>query len=362
MEGQALSSPETNSERTPGRKRRVSQTYWAQEQEKFGDRSQVPLVERLAAMRKYGAFSLAYSTAVQPRLEHYGNADGYLAYRRRYRQTIVLGDPVSKAPERLIDSFIQQYPGMTFCQVSESTAKILESRGFYVNQMGVDTTIQLADYTLAGKEKEWLRYAYNWIAKRGYEIFESDFPEISPEQVEEISESWRKTRTVKRKEVRFLNRPIVMNPEEGVRRFFLRSPEGKLLAFVFLDPLFRDGEIIGYVTAFKRRHPETPPNGEQAIMKFIIETLKSEGVEELKLGLSPFAWIDDRDFRYNGLTSFLMRKAFTAGWINRWFYNLTGHAEYKRRFRATEEQTYFASPSRFNTLRMAAIISLCGVA
>ena len=41
-------------------------------------------------------------------------------------------------------------------------------------------------------------------------------PELAADQVEALSEAWRKTRTIKRKEVRFLNRPIVLADEPDV--------------------------------------------------------------------------------------------------------------------------------------------------
>jgi len=142
----------------------------------------------------------------------------------------------------------------------------------------------------------------------------------------------------------------------------LLSPEQKLLAFVFLDPIFRNGKVIGYVTAFKRRHPDAPLYAEHAIMKQIIETLKQEGVEQLNLGLSPLARIQDNDFRCNWMTSYLFRRMFNSQWHNRYCYNVVGHAEYKSRFRGEEEKVYFASQSRFNSPRLLALIGLCGIA
>jgi len=228
--------------------------------------------------------------------------------------------------------------------------------------MGVDTTLRLDDYNFDGKHKEWLRYAANWTAKRGFEIIEAGFDQITPSQVEEVSEAWRTTRTVKRKEVRFLNRPIVLEDELGVRKFFLLSPEKKLLAFVFLDPIFEGGNLIGYVTSFKRRHPEAPLYAEHAIMKQIIETLKQEGVGQLNLGLSPMAWIEDNEFRCNRTTSSLFGRAFDSKCLNRYCYNVVGHAAYKRRFRGEEDKVYLASDSRFNSPRLLALIGLCGIA
>lgn len=307
---------------------------------------------------------MAFSTAFQPRLEYFGDEQGFIAYRRRWGVTFALGNVVA-SPEKtpgLIDGFVKQQKHVVFCQVSKTMAGHLNDRGFYVNEMGVDTIIDLADYTFAGKHKEWLRYAANWCNRRDYKIIEAGFDQIHPDQVEEVSESWRKTRTVKSKEVRFLNRPIVLEDEPNVRKFFFVSPEGKLLAFIFLDPLYRDGELVGFVTAFKRRHPEAPIYSEQAIMKHVIETLKNEGRQMLKLGLSPLAFVDDDEFNYSPMTKRIFNGSYNAKWVNRYFYHLNGHADYKRRFRGREEKVYFCSNRGLSIYRLFALVGLCGVA
>lgn len=343
----------------------ISQTYWAVEQDdNFTDEERK---HRWELLRKYGDFTMAYSTFVQPLLKYHeqNSLEGFIGYRQRWGMTFALGDPVAANEDKLalIKSFCDQNRGVTFCQISESTAEILHGLGFYVNEMGVDTVLDLATYDFAGKEKEWLRYAENWSKRRGYEVKECGFGEVTADEIEAVSEAWRKTRTVKRKEVRFLNRPIVVaNPEPEVRKFYFLDADKKLLAFVFLDPIYRNGKIVGYVTAFKRRHPDAPQYAEQAIMKVIIEKLKAEGVEVLRLGLSPAAWVEDHRFKANWFTSKLFKAAFHSKSMNHYCYNLIGHANYKRRFRGREEKTYFASASRYNSLRLLALIGLCGAA
>ena len=345
------------------RKRRdVSQSYWAAGQ---GDvESAIKPELRSRFLRQYGDFSLAYSTAFQPRLEHFGGEQGYIAFRKRWGITFALGDVVASSQQTgpMIDAFLKAHKRVVFCQASEQLAKQLVERGFYANEMGADTTIDLADYSFNGKQKEWLRYASNWCARRDYRIVEAGFDEVHPDQVEAVSEAWRKTRTVKQKEVRFLNRPIVLEDEPDVRKFFFFSPDNQLQAYIFLDPMYRDGRLIGYVTCIKRRHPDAPMYSEQAIMKHIIEKLQVEGVQELKLGLSPMAWIDDDQLKNSKLTSRLFKYGFEAGWVNRYFYHLKGHADYKRRFRGREEKLYLCSQRGFSLYRLFALTTLCGVA
>lgn len=356
--------PAKTSDRLP--RREITQTHWAREQlaRQSQTDSGIPFSQRVQLLQRFGNFSLAYSTAVQPLLQHFGSEAGLIAHRSRWGVTFALGDPLAAASDwgPLIDGFCEQFSPTVFCQVSRPTAQLLAERGFYINELGVDTRLLLDQYTLAGKEKEWLRYAHNWVQRRGYRIIEADFQTIDPEEVEKVSEAWRKSRTVKKKEVRFLNRPILLEDEQDVRRFYLIDPEDRIAAYVFLDPIYQEGRIQGYVTAFKRRDPQATQYSEQALMKAIIEQLKVEGVAELRLGLSPCAWIEDREFQSSWFTRKLLRTTFNSRIVNRWSYNLRGHADYKRRFRGVEEPSYIASRSRISLWQLSALVGLCGIA
>lgn len=344
------------------KRREITQSQWAREQDAV--ESDVSLDDRMVAFEQHGDFSMAWSTVVQPLLSHFGDSDGYVAYRTRWNQTIALGDPVSGSSrtESLLSDFIVQHRRPSFVQVSAATAEVLAKHNYRINEVGLDTTIQLGDYDFKGQQKEWLRYADNWTKRRGFEVRECTFSEVRDTDVEAVSEAWRKTRTVKRKEVRFLNRPIVLQDEPNVRKFFMFDPEGKIIAFVFLDPLYRDGEIIGFVTSIKRRLPDAPIYSEQAIMKTIIATLKDEGVCELRLGLSPCASVEKSGYPESHWLRMLFQWAYKSPLVNRRAYNLTGHANYKSRFRGEEEKVYLASPNGFHPRRIPALIAMCGIA
>ena len=177
--------PKTSLEKTPGRRLRlrpryakgarskrrlVSQTYWALDQRIR--ESGMSRAMRMDLLSRFGDFSMAYSTAVQPRLNYFGDQDGYIAFRQRWGMNFVLGDVVASAERtpKLVDQFIATHKRLSFCQIRRPLARVLSQRGFYINEMGVDTTLQLSDYNFDGKQKEWLRYAANWTAKRDFKI------------------------------------------------------------------------------------------------------------------------------------------------------------------------------------------------
>jgi lysylphosphatidylglycerol synthetase-like protein (DUF2156 family) len=319
--------------------------------------------QRLELVSEHGDFSLAYTTAVQTGMQYFGDDRGYIAHDNRWGYTFVLGDPVA-APhdrERLIKEFVAQHRRVAFCQISPGTAQILQQCNFYVNEMGVDSIVSLAGYDFRGQEKKWLRTAEAWTSRRGYTTREETTDRVGMEQIESVSLAWRATRKVKKKEVRFLNRPFVTSEEPGTRRFYFFDPEQRMQAFVFFDPIHRNGRLVGYVACSKRRHPDAPVYAEQAILKHAIEVFQREGCQELRLGLSPLAFIEDGDYRSSWFFNMMFRFGFSSRIINRYFYNVQGHAEYKRRYRGREEKVYFATQSQFNPLQLAALIKVCKV-
>ena len=318
---------------------------------------------RWSVARHFGDFTIAYATVCQPGLQHFADHRGYQAYAHRWGVAFALGDPVAEGRHHdgLIDDFCRAHPKSCFVNVDETTAARLSDRGFRVTQMGIDTILDLPTYTFAGKSKEPLRYAANWLERRQYTIRELTYDQFDFERVRDLSDAWRRTRTIRNREVTFLNRPLLSEDEPDVRKFFLFDANEHLQAFVFFDPVYEAGEVTGYSTVFKRRRPQATNYAEQGIMKHAIETFQAEGRKTVRLGLSPLADIARHSYPRNPLLEFWWSYAYRAGWVNRYFYNLQGHAQFKRRFRGIERPVFFASPVLFNDLRIVALLRLMGV-
>lgn len=304
-------------------------------------------------LKQFGDFTLAYATRTDPKLQFFGDQDGYIAYRKYWKYTYVLGDPLTSDANKqsLLEDFLQQNPGSVFCQVSECTAQCLQKMGYWINEMGVDTWLDLTSYQFRGSKRAGLRYSANWLASHGYEIAEVSIDAELRHCMWELIKQWRTLRVNKR-EVVFLNRQVILEDEEDVRKFVLRDRQGQLQAFVFFDPLYRSGKVIGYVTAIKRRASTAPSYAEMGICKRAIEIFQSEGKQILRLGLSPLAKISDNQFRFSRTVHYAWRYLHRAFWVNRFIYNFKGHAQFKARFGGVEQKVYFASPVYFNSLRI----------
>jgi phosphatidylglycerol lysyltransferase len=317
------------------------------------------LETRAALLRRYGSFSQAYSAAFQADLSHFGDERGFIAYKKMAGTALVLADPVASPDNfgELIELFLRQNP--VFCQISRPTAELLASRGgFFINEFGTETLIELPNFDFKGAKKQSFRAAFNRAATAGYVIKECPLSSVSIEDVQSVSQAWKRTRPLGKRETAFLVRPLVLHDEPEVRTFFAFDRESRLVAFAVFDPVYRDGVVVGYMLQHARHRPGADTAVQLAVKRFAIEQFKAEGRKWLFLGLSLFHDIEDKDFaaHKNWLIRRAFRTVYTSAIFNRHFYAVQGLAENKRRFHGTTEQTYYAFnrlPSLTRLIKMA---------
>ncbi|RTM07956.1 MAG: DUF2156 domain-containing protein [Hyphomicrobiales bacterium] len=299
--------------------------------------------ERLALVRRHGDFSLAYSTAVQKKLSYFSDGDGYIAFGTKMSRHFALGDPVADPADRpaYIRRFVEAAGGPWFVQIGADTARVLAGLGYQVNRLGVDTRLHLPEHDFSGKRNETVRYSERWLTKKGFTLDE-DKGDLPVDRIKQLSTDWRKGRIVKRWEMGFLNRRFSVEPGADMRRFLLRSPEGRLLAILDFDPLFRDGKVFGYTTSFKRKQVDATPHAEVGLTKFAVDRFREEGISVVTLGLSPLLDIEPSGFAESEFWRNTFQRAYDSPWINRSRFNLQGQAAFKRRFHGVEEPTYIA--------------------
>ena len=299
---------------------------------------------RLHAFRQHVNFALAYSATFQPGLNYFGSEQGFLAYKQVGRTAFVLSNPVTPADrcEELIRSFLDHRSDVCFWQASRSVATILEKLGFYVNEMGTETRIELDGYGFAGPGKRNFRSAMNRAACCSYTIAERPVSSLDRNELQTVSERWRRTRGVKNREMTFLTRPAVLDDEIDVRKFFTFDRSGSLQAFAFFDPICVAGKVVGYLCSAKRRLPEADALVGYAMLYQAIRTFQDEGKATLSLGLSPLCGVEDNELPGNRLMSLAFHTVYHSRLFNDFVYPLKGFARHKGAFCGSAEQTYCA--------------------
>jgi len=325
--------------------------------------SELGFDSRMSLLRQYGNFSQAYSVACQPGLAHFGDEQGFIAYKKVGGTAMALAEPIA-APQyrdRLIRHFLEEERDVCFCQTSFAVARLLSSLGFWVNEIGHDNRLDLAGYDFSGEGKKNLRNAGNRMSKLGYHIRECPIAEIDVAAVRAVSDAWKRRHTVRNREISFMSRPISFHEEPDVRWLFTFDASGRLVAFAVFDPVYEHGQIVGYTSQANRHLPSADALVQHAIKRRAIETFKAEGRKWLFLGLSPLADINDWSFPHD----WLVHRAFVFArrnfLFNRYIYPVKKISAHKSQFRPVTYQTFCAFNSRQGLIRILKMLVVSGV-
>jgi lysylphosphatidylglycerol synthetase-like protein (DUF2156 family) len=318
---------------------------------------------RRSLLRQYGDFALAYSVTFQTGLEHFGDESGFLSYKTVGGTALVLSNPVAPPDKRkaLITRFVNEKGDVCFWQISRPVAEILADLGCWINEMGSESQIDLSNYTFAGPEpaKRNLRRAYSRTMEKGYTTRECSAASLLQRELEAVSAKWRRTRLVKNREMTFLVRPVVLEDEPDVRKFFTFDRDGQLIAFAFFDPVYDRGEVVGYLCSTRRRLPKADSLVGYAQMRYAIEVFQQEGKKYLFLGLSPIANIADKEFRCNWLVNRSFRFAYTSFLVNRYLYPIQKLTIHKGAFSGAAAQSYYAFNQHPSLPRLIKVLRAC---
>lgn len=290
---------------------------------------------RLEYLKKYGVGSLAYSS-LQGGMRYFLEPGlGYIAFvplDYQNRTSLCLSDPICKTDdvEHLLDTFIESYEYPIFLYVSKPVASLLSKKGFLVNEIGVEIVIDLAEFSLSGGEKSYLRCQKNRALKDGVNVRELLCTDVGPDSLRSLSEEWRRKKIVSSRELSFLSRPIVYADEADVRKFFAYRNDN-LIGFGGFDPIYRDKAVIGYLANTLRAVGNANYSIQDLIILKAMDTFKQEGKEILSLGFLPlFDVSDNGEFRYSRVFKALFQNVYEHG---SWIYEFKDLAFHKTRYR-----------------------------
>ncbi|MEE9542220.1 MAG: DUF2156 domain-containing protein [Thermodesulfobacteriota bacterium] len=278
-------------------------------------------------LRRFGSHALAFS-ALQQGMSHFTiKGVGYIPYATLDADpaiVYVLSNPISAKEDyaQITLEFIKEFPRAIFVQVTEEYAEVLDSLGFYVNELGYETEISLKDFSFSGRIKEDLRRGLKRAANLGMVVEEvTDIAGIAGE-LNEVSKDWMSTKTINSRELWFVARPAVYEEEPGVRKFVARL-KGSVEGFVFFDPMYSEGKVYGYHLEILRARRDAHPSTRRLIIKKAVEIFRSEGHEILSLGISPELKKREERFRYNPVTRYTLELLYKYGNSIYPFKNLT---------------------------------------
>ncbi|WP_197528756.1 DUF2156 domain-containing protein [Maridesulfovibrio salexigens] len=303
---------------------------------------------------------MSYSTT-QPGLKHaLIKSIGYISWLEvkkflHGKSAVVLSDPVTGPDHQLllIKKLEEHLGQITLVQISKTLAETLFNEGYSVYQIGVETELDIQSFSLSGKRKSSLRQWNNKGRKSGLTVEEKRLSEVNRQEINRLCQDWLNNKG--RKEFSFLTRPLPESNEEGVRFFWARI-NGKLLALAGFDPIYSEGEIIGYYHNFDRLCSEAVNGTSAFTLLQAMEKFRSEGKKFISLGLSPLSGME-QGYTLSGPLQKLAGLFYEFG---EKVYPFKGNDRHKSKFCGRRQKVYVASNAGwFNT--MMAATTACGL-
>lgn len=301
---------------------------------------------------RHGREALSYPT-LQSGLEYFVDDCGYIAYTTvqhpvfaRQPKKLAFSDPVC-APQdypQLIGNFLSVNPRAVFSGISEACARVLRDLKFKVNCIGSDVELPIQTYNTKGnwKELDMIKRARNEARREGLAIREVEIEGVDREQLTAVSGRWLGNKTVNDREIWIYARRPVFAYEEDVRKFVAYDRDGRVAGFVFYDPIYRDGAVVGYAANISRCDESRFGRLSTAVHMEAIEKFKTEGKEVLNLAFAPFVKLEQGKFNDDfGCKLFLQLCAKYGNDI----YNFKGLSFHKSKYRGNSKCLYFASNS-----------------
>jgi len=324
---------------------------------------------RYGKLKLHGLGSLAYSSLQRGMLYFMREDLGYLCYvplSDGPDSVLVLADPIC-APasmRQLLTEFLTVKRDPVFIHISHDTAAVLNELGFHVNELGVETFIEIQKFDLVGNKKQQLRNARNGARKDGLTVVEVNAVDnMMIKALREISDSWMKEKVAGSSEMQLLVRPLVYVDEVDVRKF-VALKDGEIVGFVIFDPMYEEGEVVGYIANQLRSNFERTYSVVDFIILEALDVFKAEGKREISLGLSPMYKVDDSgEFKHSKLLKSYFQYSFEKA---NYVYNFKSLARHKSLYRpelpgAREEKVYCAMHERFMLTRMLDVVHTLGL-
>jgi lysylphosphatidylglycerol synthetase-like protein (DUF2156 family) len=302
-------------------------------------------------LRQNGRMAFSYAT-LQDGMSYFSSDNGYIAYVDQKHpvfaprgKKIVLSDPICSREDApgLVDEFLDYADSRAvFTIISPEFSADLRDRGFKVNCLGYEPVIDIQNYNFDGnwKELHLLRRAKNEAKKHGIRIEEMDVRDVNSKSLEAISSGWLSGKQLSDREIWMYARPAVYDAESDVRKFFSFDNEDNLVGFAFYDPMYRDGDIVGYSANIVRGDESRFRHLSVAMNSAAGRKFKEEGKESLNLCIAPFDNVDAGEFNDDFVLKTFLK---TMRRFGERVYNFGGLSSNKARYKAEEVPVYFAS-------------------
>ncbi|BAJ28556.1 MULTISPECIES: DUF2156 domain-containing protein [Kitasatospora] len=216
--------------------------------------------------------------------------DGVVVFRRTGRFAVQFGGPFAAEGDYapLLEAFRarvrQEGRSLVAVQLQRHDAEAYAARGFTVNQIGASWAVHLPEFSLRGTRFMQLRNKISRALRNGLRVTEVE-PGDWASAIEGIDRQWLGSKGEDVHQLEFLVGQLGGEAQQH-RRLFLGTIDGAPVGYISYSPVY--GARAGWMHDLSRRIPGGSPGLMEAINSAAIDLFRSEGVEWLHFGFTPF--------------------------------------------------------------------------
>jgi len=216
---------------------------------------------------------------------------GVIVYRRSGRFLVQFGGPFAPAASyhALLAGFLAMARDggldVVSVQLQQTDASIYLRHGFTVNQVGASWARSLAGFSLRGTKFMQLRNKISRALRAGLTISEATDDRWFP-ALREIDQVWLRSKGEHARPLEYLvgQYADAMQPH---RRMFIGFIDETPVGYISYSPVY--GNRSGWMHDLSRRLPSRLPGIMEAINMHAIDAFRTEGVDWIHFGFTPFS-------------------------------------------------------------------------
>jgi phosphatidylglycerol lysyltransferase len=280
---------------------------------------------------------------------------GFVAYRVGNHFALALADPVG--PEEEIEGIVSGYAefcrendwGVGFHQTLPDFLPLYEKLGFRKIKIGDDAIVDLARFSLDGKERKAFRHIVNKLEEGGisYRWHEPPLSDEVVAQAKEVSDAW--LRIAGRKERQFTLGAFDPEYIRSTPLAAVTDAGGKMLAIANQIPSYRAGETT--IDLMRHRHDAQAGVMDYLFVKLFLQ-MKEKGFARFSLGMAPMS-----GFQKNENASIEERAIHSFFQHLNFLFSYRGLKRYKAKFADSWEPRYSIYRTPLDLARMALALS-----
>jgi phosphatidylglycerol lysyltransferase len=294
-------------------------------------------------VQAYGRSSLAFLTLFEDKAYYFSPGGSVVAYAEHGRGAVALGDPIGPAEDlpAALTGFRDYCAGndwqSAFYQTLPETLEAYRAAGYEALCVGHEGIVDLASFTLEGKDNKALRSALNRLTRLGHrtEIHSPPLPDNLLGELRSISDEW--LTMVHGSEKRF---SLGWFEDSYVRNcpvMVVHTPEGWISAFANVVPEYQRNEAT---IDLMRHRPEVENGTMDFLFVSLFEWARAQGYATFSLGLSSLSGVGEHadDPAVERAMHFIYQH------VNQ-FYNFKGLHAFKEKYHPTWSPRYLIYPS-----------------